>query len=80
MCISASFPASLTNAKGPSMSDLERLAEALCVLLLDGDHSRGCEGRHYNCECGYDDQVYDQARALRAIDLAHKDTEAPSHD
>lgn len=53
------------------MTDLSKLAaslsevDALLALLLDDDHSRGCEGRQYDCQCGYDLKIYDQAKALR---------------
>jgi hypothetical protein len=44
------------------MSDLvERLN-----TIARGDHARGCGGRTYSCECGYDEQAWataDQAAA-----------------
>ena len=36
--------------------DRKRLRELLQEAC--GDHKRGCEGRTYRCDCGYDDNVY----------------------
>lgn len=56
------------------MSDLiERLraeamqwdaAEAMARLVTRDDHDRGCGGRCYSCECGYDARVFDAASAF----------------
>lgn len=37
----------------------------LIALVLDDDHLRLCDGRHYICSCGYDIRVYDAAEAAR---------------
>lgn len=36
--------------------DTAALVERL-KATADGDHKRGCEGRNYSCECGYDEDV-----------------------
>jgi hypothetical protein len=59
------------------------LADRLRSAASD-DHERGCQGRYYSCECGYDKAVHDllveAANALRArpprerlADQNHKD-------
>ena len=36
-------------------------AEAMARLVTEYDHDRGCGGRCYSCECGYDERVCDAA-------------------
>lgn len=35
------------------------LVERLRALIPMDDHDRGCEGRNYTCQCGYDDRMED---------------------
>jgi len=42
--------------------------------LFHGDHARGCQGREYNCKCGYDIKVEGTMKAamvkLEALTMA----------
>ncbi len=44
------------------------VANKLAAILIDDDHKRGCEGRFYTCECGYDDSLFEAADALQKMD------------
>lgn len=46
--------------------DTKALSE-LVDHILDDDHRRGCEGRCYDCECGYDDRTVTLAFQVRAL-------------
>lgn len=41
------------------------LAECLVRHALDHDHARGCDGRMYECACGYDERLMLFAAKLR---------------
>jgi hypothetical protein len=53
-----------------------RAARALVEHLLADDHNRGCGGRCYSCECGYDDKTHQLADMLGKI-LSPKGERAP---
>lgn len=40
---------------------IERLKD-----IYEGDHERGCQGREYDCECGYDEKVFATAKEAAA--------------
>lgn len=55
----------MTPPSPENLREAVALAEGLVRHALDHDHARGCDGRHYECTCGYDERLWIFARKLR---------------